>query len=81
MNVIRDILDLKRKVNRINDLVKTSSSGSGAPGQSAFVYIAYASDDGGTDFTMTFNPDLDYIAIRSTTAAIPFPNASNFTGL
>ena len=54
---------------------------SGTQGQSAYVYIAYASDDIGTDFTMTFNAILDYIAILSTTVAIPLPTAANFIGL
>lgn len=48
---------------------------------SAYVYIAYASDDQGTGFTLTFNPLLDYIAIKSTTAPITNPQASDFTGL
>lgn len=53
----------------------------GEPGESAFVYIAYASDDAGTDFTMTFDPDLDYIAILTTNTEIPSPQASDFAGL
>jgi hypothetical protein len=80
MNVVRDILDLKRRLNRINDLVRMSSSG-GTPGQSAYVYIAYASDDSGTDFTLTFDPELDWIAIKNTTTAIPSPQVSDFAGL
>jgi hypothetical protein len=54
---------------------------SGAPGSDAFVYIAYASDDAGTDFTNTFDPLLDYIAIKSSTVAIPSPVAGDFIGL
>ena len=50
-------------------------------GQSAYVYIAYASDDQGTDFTLVFNPDLDYIAILSTDTEIETPAASDFAGL
>jgi len=53
----------------------------GAAGEDAYVYIAYASDDSGTDFTTTFNPALDYIAIKSTNTEIPTPQASDFTGL
>jgi len=53
----------------------------GSDGASAFVYIAYASDDTGTDFTTTFDPDLDYIAILATTTEIVSPIASDFTGL
>lgn len=44
-------------------------SGTGG-GDSAYVYIAYASDDTGTGFTNTFNPSLDYVAIKSTTSPI-----------
>ncbi len=47
----------------------------------AFVYIAYASDDAGSDFTMIFDPDLDYYAIKSTATAISSPQASDFSGL
>ena len=53
----------------------------GDPGASAYVYIAYASDDTGTGFTTTFDPALDYIAIKATTTAIATPTASDFTGL
>jgi len=53
----------------------------GENGEDAYVYIAYASDDSGTGFTTTFNPSLDYIAIKSTTTPIPSPTASDFTGL
>lgn len=53
----------------------------GADGASAFVYIAYASDDTGTDFTLTFDPALDYIAILSTTTEIVSPVVGDFVGL
>jgi len=53
----------------------------GEDGEDAYVYIAYASDDSGTGFTTTFNPNLDYIAIKSTTTPISSPSASDFTGL
>jgi hypothetical protein len=53
----------------------------GEDGEDAYVYIAYASDDSGTGFTTIFNPNLDYIAIKSTTTPIPSPSASDFTGL
>lgn len=48
---------------------------------SAYVYIAYASDDQGTDFSLTPSETLDYIAIKSTTEPIASPQASDFTGL
>jgi hypothetical protein len=53
----------------------------GVDGSSAYVYIAYASDSSGTGFTTTFNANLDYIAIKSTTTPIATPQASDFTGL
>ena len=60
----------------------TGAAGSdGADGDSAYVYIAYASDASGTDFTTTFNSTLDYIAIKTTTTEITTPQASDFTGL
>lgn len=58
-----------------------ATGATGADGEDAFVYIAYASDASGTDFTTTFNAALDYIAIKSTTAAIPSPSAGDFAGL
>lgn len=60
----------------------TGAAGSdGADGDSAYVYIAYASDASGTGFTTTFNAALDYIAVKATTTAIVTPQASDFTGL
>lgn len=53
----------------------------GVDGDDSYVYIAYASDSSGTGFTTTFNSALDYIAIKTTTVAIPSPSASDFTGL
>jgi hypothetical protein len=51
------------------------------PGASAFVYIAYASDDQGADFTLTFDPDLNFIAVLPTDTEIEAPQASDFAGL
>ena len=60
----------------------TGATGSaGANGDNAYVYIAYASDDSGTGFTMTFNSALDYIAIKNSATEIPTPQASDFVGL
>lgn len=70
--------DLMECCKRLKNAVGT---GSGEPGESAYVYIAYASDNLGTDFTLIFNASLDYIAILSTTTEIPSPNATHFTGL
>ena len=61
-------------------IVIYSCGSDGAEGESAFVYIAYASDDEGTDFTTTFNAALDYIAIIATTSPLT-PVVADFTGL
>lgn len=53
----------------------------GNSGQSAYVYIAYASDTSGTGFTTAFDPTKDFIAIITTTAPIAAPQAANFAGL
>lgn len=53
----------------------------GADGASSYTYVAYASDDSGTDFTTTFDANLDYIAFKTTTSPIASPQASDFTGL
>lgn len=53
----------------------------GVGGDSAYVYIAYASDASGTGFTLTFNAALDYIAILATDTEIPSPAAGDFAGL
>jgi len=50
-------------------------------GVSNFIYIAYASDASGTNFTTTFNSSLDYIAIKNSNSVISSPQASDFTGL
>jgi len=53
----------------------------GEDGDSAYVYIAYASDNSGSNFTMTFDPALNYIAILSTNTEITSPQATDFAGL
>jgi hypothetical protein len=53
----------------------------GTDGANAYIYLAYASADDGTDFTTTFDAALNYIAVKSTTVAIPAPAASDFAGL
>ena len=60
---------------------KPDSLGSGGDGVSSFTYIAYASDDAGTDFSNVFNPAFDYIAIKTTTSPLVSPVAGDFTGL
>lgn len=69
---------LEEILYRIND---RSGSGGGTPGDSAYVYIAYASNSSGAGFTMTFNPSLDYIAILATDTEILSPAAGDFAGL
>ena len=50
---------------------KTDLKGdTGEAGDDAYVYIAYASADDGTDFTTTFNPLLNYIAINNLLCAL-----------
>ena len=61
-----------------NGLAYFGGSGSGV---SAYVYIAYASDASGGDFTMTFDAALDYIAILTTTTEISLPDVYDFVGL
>jgi hypothetical protein len=53
----------------------------GTPGQSAYVYVAYADDANGTGFTATFNAAKNYIAIKTTVTPIASPQASDFAGL
>lgn len=53
----------------------------GSNGTSSYTYVAYASDASGTDFTTTFNADLNYVAIKVSATAIETPAASDFTGL
>jgi hypothetical protein len=53
----------------------------GADGDSAYIYIAWASDDAGTGFTTTFDSSKDYIAFKSTTVEDTNLEASDFAGL
>lgn len=52
-----------------------------AKGDNAYLYVAYASDSSGTDFTLTFDANLDYIAILNSEVAIPSPSVEDFVGL
>lgn len=47
----------------------------------SYLYIAYASDDIGTDFTLTFNAALDYVAMLQSATEIVSPATSDFAGL
>lgn len=48
---------------------------------SSYTYIAYASSSNGDNFSLSFNPSLDYIAIKTTTKPIADPQATDFAGL
>lgn len=53
----------------------------GADGTNQYLYVAWADDDQGAGFTLTFNASKDYRAEVQSTVVIPSPNAGNFTGL
>ena len=53
----------------------------GVDGQSAYVYVAYASDANGTGFSLTPGNGLTYIAILNSPTPISSPSAGNFAGL
>ena len=46
-----------------------------------FTYVAFASDDTGTDFTLTNNSALPYMAILVSDVEIPTPVVGDFAGL
>ena len=50
-------------------------------GVNAYCYIAYASDSSGTNFTNTFDPTLDYIAVLSVNTPKTPPVVGDFAGL
>lgn len=65
----------------LKSALKGADGTDGTDGDDAYVYIAYASDASGTDFTTTFDANLNYIAVKTTTTAIASPQASDFVGL
>lgn len=67
--------------NAVTGAIELVDLPEGLDGDSAYVYIAYASDASGTGFTLTFNEDLNYIAIFATDTEIPAPVAGDFAGL
>lgn len=80
--VVGDFAGLWKKYKGETGLTgATGSPGmAGADGASSYTYIAYASADDGTDFTTTFNPALNYIAII--TSATPLtPVVGDFAGM
>lgn len=53
----------------------------GADGESAFLYVRYASDAGGTGFSATPSPSLPFVGILATGTALDPVDASAFSGL
>lgn len=53
----------------------------GADGQSAYIYVRYAADAIGTDFSDTPSIGRKFIAVKNSTTAIASPIAADFTGL
>lgn len=68
-----------------SDAIPLIVGATGAPGQSVYPYVAYASDTNGTDFTMTWEENADsslkYIAYKMSTSVIATPTAADFAGL
>jgi hypothetical protein len=61
--------------------IGTGSPGNpGTPGQSAYFYLAFASDGTGTDFSATPSPTRPFVAFRSSITPLPFI-PTTFTGL
>ena len=71
--------DADWNINLAGDVGATGAAG--ADGDNAYVYIAYASDASGTDFTLVFNAALNYIAVLNSTVEIPSPVVGDFAGL
>lgn len=53
----------------------------GADGEDVFIYIAYADDINGTNFTLTFDPGKDFIAILTSETEVSPITQSTFAGL
>lgn len=68
-----DFNEIKEVVNNLVDRANLV----GAPG---FTYIAFASSDTGTGFTLDYSTSLPYIAILQVAEAIETPVAANFAG-
>ena len=66
---------------KINNVWTFDTNIKGPSGASSYTYIAYASDTNGGNFTMAFDPSLNFIAILNTISPIVNPQASNFAGL
>lgn len=64
-----------------DNIIVTYGGPQGPGGDNAYLYIAWASDDSGADFTTTFNAALNYVAFKNSSTVIAAPQASDFTGL
>lgn len=67
--------------NEIKELVNNLVDRANEVGLPGFIYIAFASDDTGTNFTTTFDVNLHYMAIKKSATEIEIPSASDFAGL
>ena len=75
-------LTRQQTINLINSLIPEVADGAnGTNGTNAYVYVRYAEDSSGTGFTATPGPTKTFIAILSTTTAIPSPVVGDFAGL
>ena len=78
-------LRIKNSGANWSDAIPLIVGATGAPGQSVYPYVAYASDTNGTDFTMTWEENADsslkYIAYKMSTSVIATPTAADFAGL
>lgn len=53
----------------------------GPQGDARYLYVAYASNSSGADFSLTPSTNLKYVAIKNSDTEIQSPSASDFTGL
>jgi hypothetical protein len=71
-------------VNLVGPQGATGAAGSngtnGANGSSAYLYLAWADDASGTGFTLTFDPNKQWIGVLPSTSEILSPTVSNFIG-
>ena len=61
--------------------VALTPGAAGAAGASSYLYVAYASDNSGTGFSLAPGSGLNYVAFLPSTTVISSPNAGNFAGL
>lgn len=66
--------------NEIKEVVNSLVDRANAVGTPGFTYIAFASSDTGTGFTLEYSTSLPYIAILQVSEAIETPVAANFAG-